>query len=147
MRFWSLALMLLAAGCSNAPETIWLGEFESPCRTSADCDDGPCLVIDGVGTCTERCRASGECPDNYVCRADQGACVPSGGGSCRQSGDRCGPQYPACCDGYGCVEFDDWGPRCVRVGCDPHDDYECGGFCCVAADTNTVCAPPSYCPD
>ncbi len=134
-------------GCSNAPETISIGEFESPCTSTDDCNSGPCLVIDGFGTCTQSCSSGSHCPAGYVCDQTQRACVPSISGQCRELYDRCGPHYPRCCDGLGCVEFEDWGPRCVTVGCAYGGSHRCEpGFCCLEVGSDTVCAPPTYCP-
>lgn len=145
MRAWPLAMALLL-GCSNAPEVVSLGEFESPCTSSDDCFGEPCLILDGFGTCTESCAESRTCRSGYTCDTTQGACVPSPAGMCRDDGQRCGPHFARCCEGYGCVEFDDWGPRCAPVGCNLNDPLGCGnGFCCVAAGPDTVCAPPTYC--
>ncbi len=144
MRCWYLALAFLALGCTNAPEMVWLGQFESPCNTSADCESGPCLILEpGNGICTESCQTS--CTTNYTCDATQHVCVPSGGGMCRASGAPCGAHYPVCCGGLDCVQFDGWGTRCARVGCT--DSYGCSNeFCCVPSGNTTVCAPPTFCP-
>jgi hypothetical protein len=156
MRRYALGLMIVLGGCSNDPEVVWLGEHESPCETGADCmveggnTGGPprvCLRIDGHGSCTETCTDSSTCPVNYACVLPEGVCAPSGDGVCRDVHARCGPSFPPCCYPLGCVDFEGWGPRCVRVGCGPGGITSCpSDFCCVQAGSDTVCSPPTHCP-
>lgn len=149
---WCLALsVLVVCGCSNGDELIPTGEHESPCGAGVgECSIGfVCLQIDDFGTCTARCSTgSDRCHANYVCDASLGACVPSGAGTCRQLHGRCGPSFPRCCSGMACVDFGEWGSRCAEVGC--ARDRDCDsytGFCCVSVGADTVCAPPTHCPD
>lgn len=144
MRSLVLVAAVLATACSNAPDVIWLGQFESPCETSADCHGDPCLQIDGTGSCTIPCGTY--CPDNYECDAELDVCRPVRAGACRRLHERCGPSYPACCNGTACVDFEGWGPRCATVDC-RREGFGCdSGFCCIdVGTTESVCAPPTYC--
>jgi hypothetical protein len=144
-----LAIPMLAA-CSSSPDLIPLGQFESPCESESDCQDGPCLVIDGFGSCSTRCYGSDAyCGDGYRCDARIDACVPITDGECRDRNSRCGPSFSPCCSGSACVDFGEWGPRCARVGCRADTGCDTGygftGFCCIEAGDDTVCAPPTYC--
>jgi hypothetical protein len=144
-----LAISMLAA-CSSSPELIWLGELESPCESESDCQDGPCLIVDGFAACSTFCYGSAAyCGRGYRCDARIDACVPIADGECRDRHSRCGPSFSPCCPGTACVDFGEWGARCARVGCAAGticDDYSSSnGFCCIEAGDDTVCAPPTYC--
>ncbi len=145
MRRALLFAVPLLAACSNAPDVIWLGQFESPCISASDCNGQPCLMVDGFSACTSTCYArSQECGQGYACDVELMACAPRPGGECRDGYVRCGPSFPPCCSGSACVDFGEWGARCAPVRC-RHDDDCRPGFCCIDAGSENVCAPPTYC--
>ena len=144
MRARWLVLAWLIAGCSNPADLRPTGDYESPCETGADCLTGLCLQTDGFGACTQPCDGAGRCPNGYTCV--DGICAATSRGMCRAEHDRCGPSYPACCDGLACADWPGWGARCSRLGCSLSSAYyTCWSSCCVEAGGETVCAPPSYC--
>ena len=140
---WAAVLVLVAAGCSRAPDFVSTGNHESPCRGSFDCRPAyHCVEIDGASMCTQECRrADHACASGYACDVERGVCMPSGP-ACRATGARCGAGFGACCNEDQCVELVPWGRFCTGR-CD--SDEGCTSRCCVAAGGDSVCAPTPYC--
>ncbi len=112
----------------------------TPCTQDSECDTGKCVedVYSHNKFCSQTCTENGDCPAPFVCRSDQGVCMPRGmflsflGGIC-STASPCANEYKCytydrigkdvctrdcslpCPEGFACLPLDDGGKGCLPL--------------------------------
>ncbi len=109
------------------PETAPAGSLGTPCQNDAQCTQGRCLAIIGLGQtlCSLPCKQNKDCPTNSLCqrpKAWEGFCMPA----CQRNLD-CTTLYPhtALCASEGHC----WSPKRMGVSCLRKDECATGLDC------------------